>query len=386
MRTRSLRILAYAAPFATAISAAHAAPVTFHGSAQTNTWITRPEGVSGPQVAGAPAALEAALPPLLAVTATATYDPALATSGGLLGNQQYHYGLVTALNIQIGAHTVVRDLANPATALNYMHVWMEDNPLNTWDQVSVGYGPVLFDGSTTLAGFPLSSAGVFLSNEAGDVLSSTEVPATLCLAEWDTLNVSLVVRGEGTALHQLYAYGTPDRSIDSDGDGIIDGEERALVVTLPSLDPCDPDSDDDSVSDGDELAAGTSPVAADTDGDGLADGVDPDPLVPGLSGDALAEEVREIANDVTEIPAASFTGPNANAERGRRNALANRLQAAANHIEDGDFEEALAILEHVRELVDGDPSPPDVMDPGSDKDMVRDQIDTLIALLETLAL
>jgi hypothetical protein len=69
------------------------------------------------------------------------------------------------------------------------------------------------------------------------------------------------------------------------------------------------------------------------------------------------------------------------AARGRRNALANRLHAAANQMEAGNFAEALSILEHVLSLLDGEPAPPDVMDDVPAKDMLREQVEELIALI-----
>jgi hypothetical protein len=180
----------------------------------------------------------------------------------------------------------------------------------------------------------------------------------------------------------LVGLGEPDRTGDSDGDGIVDGEELALRATLPALDACAADSDDDTLPDGAEIAAGTSPVDGDTDGDGLSDATDPDPLVPESSIDELAGDVRDAANGVLELPEVEFDAPNSHAQRGRRNALANRLQAAANEIEAGDLEEALAILRHVVELLDGDSSPPDMMEDGPAKEAPRAAIEALIAQLE----
>lgn len=59
---------------------------------------------------------------------------------------------------------------------------------------------------------------------------------------------------------------------DSDDDGLTDPEE-----ILYNTDPNDPDTDGDGVNDGDEVDAGTDPTTPDvidTDGDGLADGDD----------------------------------------------------------------------------------------------------------------
>lgn len=56
--------------------------------------------------------------------------------------------------------------------------------------------------------------------------------------------------------------------LDSDGDGIADYIEENFYHT----NPYDPDSDDDGISDGDEIILGTKPNNPDTDGDGLRDG------------------------------------------------------------------------------------------------------------------
>jgi hypothetical protein len=50
-------------------------------------------------------------------------------------------------------------------------------------------------------------------------------------------------------------------------------------------DVCDPDDDNDGLSDIMEASIGTDPFLADTDGDGLNDSIDPDPLTPHMLGD-----------------------------------------------------------------------------------------------------
>lgn len=327
---------------------------------------------------GAPAALESAFPVGQPVTATASYDPALASAPTLSNWIAYYYDSVTGLNIQVAGHSIV---ASSAPLGPFDTVSVGDPGGSAQDSISVARQNLLVDGATTFAGFTVGGA-VTLADFSGTVFSTTDLPANVCLAAFEELRVTIHFVDGSLTYYTLWSYGTPDRTIDSDGDGIIDGEELALRATLPALDPCDRDSDDDTLTDGSELAAGTSPVAADTDGDGLGDGVDPAPLIPAMTVDGLADTVRATANGVLEIPEAAFTGPNAHAERGRRNALANRLQAAANHIADGDLAEALAILRHVRELLDGLSSPPDVMEDGAAKDDLRDEIDALIAALE----
>ena len=75
-----------------------------------------------------------------------------------------------------------------------------------------------------------------------------------------------------------------DGSGDEDGDGRTDLDE---VRVNPMTDPCNPDSDGDGLSDGEEVADGsdgfiTDPNNPDTDGDGTLDNIDPDPTNPNI--------------------------------------------------------------------------------------------------------
>jgi len=95
--------------------------------------------------------------------------------------------------------------------------------------------------------------------------------------------------------------GTDPNNPDTDGDGVLDGEEvhgidntsTPFIVTGTSdpHDPCDPnpnnalcDQDGDGISNPDEGTIGTDPTNPDTDGDGINDGVEvtngSDPLDP----------------------------------------------------------------------------------------------------------
>lgn len=67
--------------------------------------------------------------------------------------------------------------------------------------------------------------------------------------------------------------------IDTDADKLSDGDELNTYWTSPIL----RDTDGDGLSDGDEvLVRHTKPLSTDTDNDGINDGVDKCPLEPGV--------------------------------------------------------------------------------------------------------
>ncbi|MDD3276226.1 MAG: lectin-like protein [Kiritimatiellales bacterium] len=76
---------------------------------------------------------------------------------------------------------------------------------------------------------------------------------------------------------------------DSDGDGLLDGEEIKTYHSSPFVS----DTDGDGLTDPEEAAAGTSPVLADTDADGLTDVEElagsTDPVNPDTDGDGLKD-------------------------------------------------------------------------------------------------
>jgi len=80
---------------------------------------------------------------------------------------------------------------------------------------------------------------------------------------------------------------TDPNLIDTDGDGLADGFEAGETVTengktvrKQRSDPTKADTDDDGLDDMAELGWGTDPFNPDSDGDGLLDGVDPEPTKP----------------------------------------------------------------------------------------------------------
>jgi len=73
--------------------------------------------------------------------------------------------------------------------------------------------------------------------------------------------------GDGLLDAAEIAAGTDPDARDTDGDGLLDGEER-------TTDALDADSDDDGLADGVERIHGTDPNNPDSDGDGLSDGLE----------------------------------------------------------------------------------------------------------------
>ncbi|MCI0644472.1 MAG: protein kinase [Chloroflexi bacterium] len=95
---------------------------------------------------------------------------------------------------------------------------------------------------------------------AGTITSVAQTAAALGDQDSDGLNDS-----------QEAAAGTDPRNRDTDGDGLLDGEEVLTWGTQPR----NRDSDGDVLLDGDEVKVyRTNPVKADTDGDGVPDGVE----------------------------------------------------------------------------------------------------------------
>jgi len=80
--------------------------------------------------------------------------------------------------------------------------------------------------------------------------------------------------GDGLIDGDELALGTDPNNPDTDGDGLSDGAEVLTHLT----DPLDADTDNDGLSDGDEIGSAgmgcTDPLVADSDGDGLSDGAE----------------------------------------------------------------------------------------------------------------
>jgi predicted outer membrane repeat protein len=106
--------------------------------------------------------------------------------------------------------------------------------------------------------------------------------------------------------------GTDPNDVDTDDDGLQDGSEVKVYFT----DPLNPDTDEDDLTDGDEISLYlTLPNNSDTDGDGLGDGeeldpYDTDPLVADTDGDGIndGDEVDTGSDPLNPLdPSCSYT-------------------------------------------------------------------------------
>lgn len=132
--------------------------------------------------------------------------------------------------------------------------------------------------------------------------------------------------GDGLTNAEEAALGTDPNNPDTDDDGISDGDE----VNVYGTDPLNLDSDGDILYDGGELVYGTGLLNPDTDGDGLLDGEEvyfygTDPLNPDTDGDGVPDGVevrngtdplRPPAPAPTAVPAQPAPPPSAPEEGG----------------------------------------------------------------------
>ena len=102
--------------------------------------------------------------------------------------------------------------------------------------------------------------------------------------------------------------------------------------------PLSTDSDGDTVSDSDEIANGTDPLDSDSDDDGVNDALDPTPNEPGVPTSYVCASILDLKDAIAALPLSSIDAKNNKAAAGKRNALANKLQAAADSCEAGDID------------------------------------------------
>lgn len=97
---------------------------------------------------------------------------------------------------------------------------------------------------------------------------------------------------------KLNIHTGPGKIWDTDNDGVVQFLDNCLNVANTNQadfdadglgNACDPDGDNDGLSNQNEVIAGTDLFNPDTDGDGMLDGEDPEPLVSDLDADGLSD-------------------------------------------------------------------------------------------------
>jgi hypothetical protein len=279
---------------------------------------------------------------------------------------------------------------------------------------TVDIGGLLFNQYEAALSSPISiaSAGNYLVSIAGDLTDDSSVPVffwqyfmsglqedryvdlglgfNLDLGSGDefiadfafVLESNIIVDpdtdGDGLTNSEEDTLGTNPNDADSDDDGLTDGEE----VNVHGTDPLLGDSDGDTLGDGHEvLVTFTNPTSPDSDGDGLSDSEDPTPNDPGATVAFVEDMLRSMSGEATGYSLSLMAAPTNTAAKGRRTAIANKLNAAANAVADGDYQDAIDILNSLVDKLDGNSTPPDWMGPGAERDALNDEIALAIALI-----
>ncbi|MEO0323758.1 MAG: LamG-like jellyroll fold domain-containing protein [Myxococcota bacterium] len=152
------------------------------------------------------------------------------------------------------------------------------------------YGAVGGPGARTAERFwvVIGSRDPEVQSEFGPLDTTGDISA-LRIQNRDQLRLVFVrdADGDGVYDREEFLNGAVDSNTDTDGDGLSDYFEIRVgwdvlgtrVFPSPAVDDFDGDGWDDPT----ELAAGTDPRNADTDGDGVEDDLDIDPLVPAMN-------------------------------------------------------------------------------------------------------
>jgi len=187
------------------------------------------------------------------------------------------------LGLTIGLSASIVAVAAPALAYDAMLSWQSVGPASGYN-VYARYDDQPYAPALDIGLIEPESDGVVRVVFGGLLMGPTTYFA---IGVYDSQGVE---RGRSNELSIDYA--TAAMSLDSDGDGLLDGEEDLDLDGIRDpgeTDPLDSDSDDDGLTDSEEVESyGTNPLAADSDGDGYADGTEvtagTDPNHPGSGG------------------------------------------------------------------------------------------------------
>jgi hypothetical protein len=296
---------------------------------------------------------------------------------------------VGPINVNSGEFVPAVDLPAPLTLcldssdLGFtvaLHGWDDD------DETAVGVGDydgtfsgiITEDADEVLLGFQQR----FLANTSGG--TGTVVSRDLEVVYRVEVNTDR--DGDGLGDCDERSAGTDVADADTDDDGLTDGDE----VNTHGTNPLVADSDDDGLGDGTEVALGTDPLDSDSDDDGLLDDVevatDSNPLDPDSDDDGILDghDVEFIQNVINGLPVGAFK----NGAPGQRDALNAHLNAVEKMIQSGQIAQAVRKLQDLRADLDGcgaTAAQGDVIVDCTAQIQVRGYVDLLIGNLNGIA-
>jgi hypothetical protein len=152
--------------------------------------------------------------------------------------------------------------------------------------------------------------------------------------------------------------GTDPELADTDGDGLDDGEEVLIAANNDGCpDPLVADADMDTLLDGVETELGTSPCNPDSDGDGLTDDVDPFPTEPAVTTDVIADGIADLCAYIAATDLDAFRGHRWMHRRVRQAILCWTLRKAEHALECNRPVLARRLLQIVLWRADGEARP-----------------------------
>jgi hypothetical protein len=185
------------------------------------------------------------------------------------------------------------------------HVQIADPGQENYDMSADDDGDGVSNIDELMLGFDVSSA-----DTDGDGVSDGDDAFPLDPEEWSDTDVDGIgdnsdddIDGDGIDNEEEMEIGTDPRKADSDSDGVDDGVDICPVDYDDGQedadgdgigDACDDDADGDGLSNGKEEAIGTDPLRRDTDSDGLGDRYEYDhgtnPLKRDTDGDGVSDK------------------------------------------------------------------------------------------------
>jgi hypothetical protein len=177
-------------------------------------------------------------------------------------------------------------------------------PLTPWTSGTVGH-LVAYQPLTLAAGESRSIMSLYTFRPASDAgLSAAQTDAASLLASPERVFTGISLADQA----KLVNWGP----LDSDQDGLLQGDDNCPIVPNPDQkdtdgdgqgDACDADDDGDGLPDAVEALLGTNPLVADTDGDGLIDSADSCQKIAAATADGCPAASTPQAPGVPQAPA-----------------------------------------------------------------------------------